>query len=335
MEREYKVLNQQIFEEGDYKLVPIRHEDRYNIMKWRNEQVYHLRQTELLNKQQQDTYFDNVVAKLFDQEQPNQILFSFLQNEECIGYGGLVHINWIDKNAEVSFILSTDREVEHFQSDWKKFLFLLDELAHNQLDLHKIFTFAFDIRQNLYPALENSGFKKEAVLKEHCLVEGKYLDVIIHSKYYRKIDLIEATKADFDITYKWATDPLVRKFSFDKTKITLESHRDWFFNKLKDPSCFYKIAVYNKERIGSFRLDVNRQGKGLISFLLSPEYHGMGLGTKLLTEGVDFAQKENKVHVIIGEVMVANQPSVKAFEKLGFSRINDSNEMIQYQLKVK
>jgi hypothetical protein len=33
------------------------------------------------------------------------LLFSFLKNGECIGYGGLVHINWIDQNAEISFMI--------------------------------------------------------------------------------------------------------------------------------------------------------------------------------------------------------------------------------------
>ncbi|GAK91039.1 putative ribosomal-protein-serine acetyltransferase [Nonlabens ulvanivorans] len=50
-----------------------------DIMKWRNEQMYHLRQAEKLTEQSQDSYFKNVVSKLFEQEKPNQLLFSFLK----------------------------------------------------------------------------------------------------------------------------------------------------------------------------------------------------------------------------------------------------------------
>lgn len=64
----YKCLTKQEFSSGEYKLVPIRFEDRYKIMKWRNEQIYHLRQKEPLTIDQQDAYFENVVAKLFDKE---------------------------------------------------------------------------------------------------------------------------------------------------------------------------------------------------------------------------------------------------------------------------
>ena len=107
---QYKCLTQNKFENGMYKIVPIRYEDRMAIMKWRNEQMFHLRQAEPLTKALQDNYFKNVVSKLFDQEKPSQILFSFLENGKCIGYGGLVHINWIDKNAEISFLMNTELE---------------------------------------------------------------------------------------------------------------------------------------------------------------------------------------------------------------------------------
>jgi len=95
---------------GNYSIVPIRFEDRYSIMDWRNEQLYHLRQEKLLTKEAQDLYFNNKVNKLFEQEKPEQILFSYLRDSECIGYGGLVHINWNDRNAEISFIMKTELE---------------------------------------------------------------------------------------------------------------------------------------------------------------------------------------------------------------------------------
>lgn len=182
----YKALSKQIFVSGRYSLVPIRFEDRYDIMKWRNEQIYHLRQAKPLTKEDQDAYFENVVAKLFDQEQPNQILFSFLEDDICIGYGGLVHINWIDKNAEISFIMDTSLEKDRFQEIWQSYLKLIDEVAFCDLFLHKIYTYAFDLRPHLYKILENDGFKKESMLKEQCFFNGEYKDVIIHGKFNKK-----------------------------------------------------------------------------------------------------------------------------------------------------
>ena len=70
---EYKCLNKQKFQIEEYKIVPIRFEDRYDIMKWRNEQMYHLRQFKILCIEEQDFYFENVVKKLFDKAKPNQM----------------------------------------------------------------------------------------------------------------------------------------------------------------------------------------------------------------------------------------------------------------------
>lgn len=179
----YRVLNKQKFKAGNYSIVPIRMQDRFAIKTWRNEQIFHLRQNKPLTDEQQDVYFNTVVKNLFDQETPNQILFSYLDGKKCLGYGGLVHINWIDKNAEISFITDTSINKDKYDFHLTTFLGLIEDVAKNQLQFHKLFTYAFDLRPEIYPVLEKNGFKKEAILKEHCLFNGKFIDVIIHSKF--------------------------------------------------------------------------------------------------------------------------------------------------------
>ncbi len=180
--KSYKILNQQVFKSEEYSISPIRQEDRYVIMKWRNEQIYHLRQHKTLTREDQDKYFETVVANLFKKEQPDQILFSYLENDICIGYGGLVHINWTDKNAEISFVMNTELEKTSFKKHWGIYLALIEEVAFKELKFHKIFTYAFDLRPHLYEALKKAMFKEEARLKEHCLFDDKYIDVVIQSK---------------------------------------------------------------------------------------------------------------------------------------------------------
>lgn len=178
----YRCLNQNEFESGEYKIVPIRYQDRMDIMTWRNEQMYHLRQATPLTPESQENYFQNVVSALFDQEKPNQLLFSYLKNGKCIGYGGLVHINWIDKNAEISFIMNTELEKDEFERHWTTYLGLIEQVAFDEFGLHKLYVYAFDLRPHLYEALIKANYFKDAVLKEHCLFNGKFIDVVIHSK---------------------------------------------------------------------------------------------------------------------------------------------------------
>lgn len=153
-------------------------------MRWRNEQIYHLRQAQPLTEADQERYFSTIVAALFEATAPNQILFSFLKHETCIGYGGLVHINWVDRHAEVSFIMDTKLEAEYFETIWSEYLPLIEQVAFKELDLHKVFVYAFDLRPHLYTMLENNAYTREATLKEHCLFEGEYKDVVIHSKIH-------------------------------------------------------------------------------------------------------------------------------------------------------
>ena len=193
---EYKVLIANHYQYDKFSLVPIRMEDRWSIMQWRNEQIYHLRQNKPLTIEDQDYYFENVVSKLFEQTQPNQILFSFLENDICIGYGGLVHINWIDQNAEISFIMNTVLEKNRFHEIWTAYLNLIEKVAFEELKLHKIFTYAFDLRPHLYPVLESCGFKEEARLKEHCFFDGQFLDVVYHAKMNRTISFRKANEND-------------------------------------------------------------------------------------------------------------------------------------------
>src|SRR5690554_1458126 len=230
----YKVLSQNSFSKEGFSIVPIRYEDRFKIMEWRNEQMYHLRQSVQLTKEDQENYFTNVVANLFDKEKPDQILFSYLKDGECIGYGGLVHINWIDRNAEISFIMKTELEEKEFEKHWDIYLDLIEEVAFKELKLHKIYTYAFDLRPHLYEAVERNGFIREATLKEHCLFEGNFKDVIIHSKWNDILSVRKIEESDKQITFEWANDPITRASSFNSESIKFNQHSIWFDSKLTD-----------------------------------------------------------------------------------------------------
>jgi hypothetical protein len=180
----YIALKKQVVVLGRYSIVPIRHEDRHLIMEWRNEQMYHLRQEKLLTKEMQNEYFTNVISKIFEQDHPEQILFSYLKDSECIGYGGLVHINWNDKNAELSFIMKTELEEIEFELHWKNFLKMVNEIVTNDLCLIKTYTYAYDLRPKLYNALEDSYYKLEARLIKHKNINNNFVDVLIHSRIY-------------------------------------------------------------------------------------------------------------------------------------------------------
>lgn len=330
----YKALNKQIFNDGNYALVPLRFEDRFDIRQWRNEQIYHLRQNKPLTEEDQDHYFNNVVSTLFDQEQPNHILFSFLENGVCIGYGGLVHINWMDKNAEISFIMNTALETERFHEIWTAYLNLIEKVAFEDLKFHKINTYAFDLRPHLYPTLIKAGFKEEARLKEQCFYENSFIDAIIHSKINNSIVLRKATLEDIHSTFDWASNKKVRRYAIQKDDIHFENHKEWFSKKIKSSDCVYFIAELNKMPIGSVRFDIDENKVAVLSFLVEPKFHGKGYGKELLIKGCEHILKSELLTRIVAVVSVHNIASLKIFKSLGFNQASEIDSFITFDKKI-
>lgn len=328
----YKVLNKNIYYNDKYSIVPIRFQDRYDIMRWRNEQIYHLRQTKPLTKEKQDWYFENVVRKIFELDKPDQILFSLLKEDKCIGYGGLVHINWVDKNAEISFIMDTKLENQYFNTIWSNYLNLIEEVAFEVLSFHKIYTYAYDLRPQLFKMLSKNSFKQEATLIEHTFFEGKYIDVLIHSKWNRKITLRTANIGDLDTTFKWVNSREVRSYSFNQNPVTFPEHKFWFTNKINSNDCLYLLAEYQNCSIGSFRCD-HLDEEIIISFLLDPSFQAKGFGKILFKNGVKMAKHKWPSFTVVGFVMAENIASKKLFESNGFEKIELENGNLKYILK--
>lgn len=314
----YKILKgKQVFQSGEYSIEPIRYDDRFDIMKWRNEQMYHLRQSNFLSREDQNYYFDNVISELFKSEKPNQILFSYLKDRICIGYGGLVHINWIDKNAEISFIMNTALEASQFEFHWENYLSMISKVAFGALDLNKIYTYAFDLRPKLYNALQNSGFELDAILKKQVLFENKYIDVVIHAKW-NDLSLRKAESKDAELTYRWAQDGAVRKYALNSSDIQWKDHQTWFTDKLTSRDCQYYIVQTKTSDVGSIRLDI--EGKvATISYLVDPKYHGYGYGYRALKLlETEISHRQGMINSLQGVVMEGNLSSIRIFEKLNY-----------------
>lgn len=315
----YKCLSRNSYKESTYEIVPIRYQDRFDIMKWRNEQMYHLRQSKTLTEDDQERYFSNVVAHLFDKEQPEQILFSYLKNDVCIGYGGLVHIHWTDKNAELSFIMDTKLEASHFAFHWQMYLRLIEKVAFADLGLHKIYTYAFDLRPHLYSVLEEVGFVLEARLMEHCLYDGIYKDVLIHSKWNSELLFRIPSLSDAQLYYDWTNDPEVRNFSYQSDVVPYDSHVKWFVNKLKDENCFMYLFYYSPQKyVGQVRIQKLNETNAEIGVSIDKNYRGKGLAAMIISKASTDYLNNQTSSVINAYVKEENVSSSKGFEKAGY-----------------
>lgn len=168
----------------DITITPIRFEDRILIRKWRNEQIYHLRQQGILSEDQQDRYFENKVLPLFIEEQPSQLLFSIYREGLLVGYGGLVHINWTDKYAEMSFLTKTEilqNDSREYSRILSIFISAMKKVLFDHLDFNRIFTETYSLRLEHIKILESNGFIFEGLQRKKILINGDYHDSLFHS----------------------------------------------------------------------------------------------------------------------------------------------------------
>lgn len=174
-----------------YEVTPMRESDIFHIKEWRNAQMDVLRQNKLISDADQENYFRNVVQVSFEQEQPGIILFSFLQNGDCIGYGGLTNIHWQDQRVELSFLVNPERAAnpEVYEQDFKHFIELMKRITFRVLGFNRIYTETYDIRKHHIKILEFCGFIPEGRMRAHVCINGIFVDSLIHGILKRDYEL--------------------------------------------------------------------------------------------------------------------------------------------------
>jgi RimJ/RimL family protein N-acetyltransferase len=264
------------------------------------------------------------VDKLFVLDKPDQILFSVLEKDTLIGYGGLVHIDWDSRNGEISLITDTARGGDQFRLDWVAYLILLKQVA-DELRFEKIFTYGYDVRPLLFQALKESSFEQEARLKNHILIKGELRDVMIHSLFLQEIEFRTASQADALLYFNWANDDTVRRNAFSTGKIEWEHHKVWFEKKTNTENCLMLVASLTGKDIGQIRFDEVTTGTFEIGYSLDKEFRGRGLGSKLLKMGaMELFKRKPAADRVVGKVKEMNEASKKAFDAAGFDHFKDN-----------
>jgi len=168
---------------GEYAISSIKLEDAESIRIWRNQQISALRQSNILSKEEQNSYFNKVIEPSFSDKEPKQILMRYTLKSDLIGYGGLVHLNWTDLKGEVSFLLDTNRtkDTKQYSIECEVFLDLIKRCAFQKLGLNKISTYAYSHRENHVQSIENAGFTREGVLRQDTIVDGNWVNAILSS----------------------------------------------------------------------------------------------------------------------------------------------------------
>ena len=178
----YKVLPNPILHHGSLEASSVQPSHVEPIRKWRNAQIDALRQSHPIMKGRQETYFANHVWPEKASGTPSKILLALEEDGKLIGYGGLVHINWDYRRAEISFLLDPECSANDLESApiFTKFLHMMEKLAFTDLRLTRLMTETYTQRTPFIDALDAYGFHREGQLRSHVLLKNEPMDAILH-----------------------------------------------------------------------------------------------------------------------------------------------------------
>jgi len=158
-------------------------DDSEKIRIWRNKQLSILRQNQIINKDQQFTYFKKEILSRNDKIK----LFAIDLDKNLIAYGGLVNISKDFGTAEISFI--ADKKISHnskfYEILFGNFLDFIKKYSFKKKNLRRLFTETYSFRKKHIKILEKYGFKLEGVMKKHVLKNNRTYDSLIHGKLNR------------------------------------------------------------------------------------------------------------------------------------------------------
>ncbi|MDZ7846858.1 MAG: GNAT family N-acetyltransferase [Owenweeksia sp.] len=180
----------------------------------------------------------------------------------------------------------------------------------------------------MYEALLATGFIEEARLKEHCQIDGKYFDVLLHAHFNPRhyLKYRHASDEDAKLFFEWANDPEVRKNAFSTDAIIWDSHEKWFYNKLASQNS--KLYIFTDKAdnpVGQVRLDYDK-GEWLIDYSVDRSYRGLGLG-RIFIERLMESLIEMK---LVALVKIDNIPSLQVFRKLGFTELREKDSIVKF-----
>lgn len=118
-----------------------------------------------------------------------------------------------------------------------------------------------------------------------------------------------------------ANDPLIAANRFSAGEIPLDTHLDWFRQKLQSASTRMWILEGADGVAGQIRYDRTEDGLAEIDYWIAPSHRGLGLGPALLRRTWPAACRALGAAGVRGIVFDSNRSSMRAFEKGGFERV--------------
>ena len=150
------------------------------------------------------------------------------------------------------------------------------------------------------------------------------------------LSIRNAVMEDREIVFEWRNDAITRKMFRNSDLVSWEHHCEWFSKVMNsNENCLLICGCKNKLPVGVIRFDV-KGSSASVSINLSPTARGKGFGAKCLALAIDhFKTRHRKVLTLFAEIKIFNVASLKTFEKIGFTLIDENDGFLCLSLELK
>jgi UDP-2,4-diacetamido-2,4,6-trideoxy-beta-L-altropyranose hydrolase len=134
-----------------------------------------------------------------------------------------------------------------------------------------------------------------------------------------RVTLRAATHIDAPLLLAWRNDPDAIRFSVTGRGVTPAEHGDWLAVRLADPHTRLWVAEEDNEAVGQVRVELS-DDTGTVSIGIAPAHRGRGIGSAVLDALLVEMERDPRVNRLRAVAHPRNTASVRAFERVGFSR---------------
>ena len=140
------------------------------------------------------------------------------------------------------------------------------------------------------------------------------------------LKLRRANLLDVRVLFDLRNHPKIREQSINTSKISLDQHKKWFNKVMLDGSKKILIAEKGESFIGMIRFEKTNDSH-LISWAISSEFQGQGLGKELVGNAVKRMNEDS----LIAKIKKKNIASIKIAEHIGMKLTKEAKGMLFYQ----
>ena len=139
---------------------------------------------------------------------------------------------------------------------------------------------------------------------------------------------------DLFLVYNWRNEKKVIKYSLSKKKITINEHKNWFYQIMKSENHLCLIFSFNGEEFGLVRFFL-QDNSAEINYLICEKFRGKKLSKSMLIQSINVLLNRHKIKKIFAKVLRHNIISLKVLEDINFEHLEIKEEYINYILKTK